>query len=55
MRRERIRTQEGQGSPLASLLDALVILPAEAFTRLLEAAKQARELKAAMDELRGSL
>lgn len=55
MRRERKRATEGQGSPLAGLLDSLVNLPADAFTRLLEAASKARELKAEMDELRGSL
>lgn len=55
MRREKSRGTEGHTSPLAGLLDSLVNLPSDAFTRLLDAASKARELKAAMDELRGSL
>lgn len=55
MRREKRRATDGHTSPLAGLLDTLVNLPADDLERLLEAAGKARALKAAMDELRGSL
>jgi hypothetical protein len=49
------RTMEAPQSPLPGLLDSLILVTEEEFTKLFESARQARKLKGKMDRLRAGL